>query len=180
MITITEALAEIKTINARLAKKREAVQQYLLRDSKMVDPLAEDGGSAEFVKRERQAIKDLEERIVKIRSAIQRENCTQKLVVGGQERYVSEWLNWRREVAPSMRAFVSNLYGGIQNARREAAKKGYRVAEAGDKDAGTEVPTLVVNLSEKALVAEVESAEEILGALDGKLSLANATMKVEV
>src|SRR5579863_1653454 len=63
-LTITEALAEIKTINKRLESKRESVRNYIARDVRVRDPLEKEGGSAEFIKRERQAIIDLEERIV--------------------------------------------------------------------------------------------------------------------
>ena len=96
---ITEALAEIKTIAARTIKKREAIMRYFSRDSRFRDPLEADGGSKEFVKRERQAIKDLEERLVKIRSAIQAINLRTSLAVNGTTRTVSEWLNWRREIS---------------------------------------------------------------------------------
>src|SRR5256885_16029577 len=68
--TITEALADIKTINKRITKKREAIAQYLARQDIMKDPLLADGASVDFIKREQQAIADLEERIGPIRRAI--------------------------------------------------------------------------------------------------------------
>ncbi len=66
-MTITEALAEIKTIGKRLEKKKQAVLTNIGRDSRLKDPLDD---SVKFVKEERQAIEDLEKRIVTIRTAI--------------------------------------------------------------------------------------------------------------
>lgn len=69
----------------------------------------------------------------------------------------------------------------IQNTRREAVKKGYRIQEAaatGAAPATEAVQTL--NVNEKELVAEIEAIEEILGNLDGRLSLANAVTKIEI
>jgi len=178
-ITITEALAEIKTINARLVKKRAAIQNYLMRDMKTPDPLEKDGGSLTYIAAERQSIGDLEERLVRIRTAIQRKNCESVLTVGGVLRPISEWLNWKREIAPHRAAFHSGMYDGIQRARADAQRKGYTVVDP-ETQAAQGIPTVVVNLDEKRLVAEIEALTETLGALDGKLSLANATITVEV
>jgi hypothetical protein len=73
-LTITEALAEIKTINARLQKKRESIGTNLMRDSRIKDPMESEGGSEEFIRKETQAIDDLQKRIVSIRTAIQQQN----------------------------------------------------------------------------------------------------------
>ena len=73
--TITEALAELKTLGKRIEKKRESVAMFLTRQDGLKDPLEKDGGSVEFIKRERQAVKDLEQHHVNIRLAIQRA-CT--------------------------------------------------------------------------------------------------------
>src|ERR1035438_7251391 len=70
-LTITEALQEIKTIGKRLDKKRAAAAQYLARDARARDPLEKDGGSAKFISEERQAIADLETRVISIRTHIQ-------------------------------------------------------------------------------------------------------------
>ena len=51
-ITITEALAEIKTISKRLEKKRESIFNFVGRQDGIRDPLEKDGGSVEFIIRE--------------------------------------------------------------------------------------------------------------------------------
>lgn len=74
-LTITEALAEVKTIKARVTKKQEGIMRYFARDARLKDPLLAEGGSSIWIERERQAIKDLLARMVTIRTAIQRKNC---------------------------------------------------------------------------------------------------------
>lgn len=41
---ITEALAELKTLNKRVEKKKEYVKAYLYRQEGLKDPLEKDGG----------------------------------------------------------------------------------------------------------------------------------------
>ena len=48
-ITITEALAEIPTIEKRITKKQEFITNYLFRVSSTRDPHEKDGGSAELI-----------------------------------------------------------------------------------------------------------------------------------
>ena len=69
-ITITEALADIKTIGKRVAKKQEFVGSYLARVEAAKDPHAAHGGSAKVIDSERQSISDLWRRVVTIRTAI--------------------------------------------------------------------------------------------------------------
>ena len=54
-LTITEALAEIKTIGKRLEKKREHVKGFLFRQDVFKDPFYSEGGSFSMIERERQA-----------------------------------------------------------------------------------------------------------------------------
>lgn len=44
-LTITEALAEIKTVGKRVEKKREFIKAFLARQDGVKDPLEKDGGS---------------------------------------------------------------------------------------------------------------------------------------
>lgn len=175
-LTITEALAEIKTINSRIIKKREAIMRYFARDTRMRDPLDKDGGSVEFVSRERQAIKDLEERIVAIRSAIQTANLATVLVLGENKRTLAAWLNWRREISEASKAFLNAMAHSINQVRQQAIKASMTMV---DKETGAQ-GEIVVAVNEKALAGEVEAIEQLLGDLNGKLSLLNATTMIEV
>ncbi len=176
-MTITEALAELKTLSKRVAKKREFVGQYLLRQEMIKDPLEKDGGSESVVASERQAIGDLENRLIKIRGAIQRANEETIVAINGSERPISDWLVWRREVAPNQQAFLGSMQRAIASTRQEAMQKGLTVGAGGET---TKPQDVVVNLNEKALCEEIEGLEETLGVLDGLLSLKNATVMVDV
>jgi len=178
VLTVTEALAEIKTIEARIAKKEELIRANLVRDERFRDPLAP-LGQFEAVRRELQARDDLEERRVQLRRAIQRVNESTDVTVGGQTRTIADWLVWRREVAPKRQAFLSILWGTIQQAREKATKAGGQLV-SGEKESTPSAGNLVVNVDEQKLAAEREELETILGQLDGLLSLKNATVGVEL
>lgn len=176
-LTITEALAEIKTINKRLARKREFVLQYLWRQEKLKDPLAKDGGSHDVLERERHAIRDLEERIIQIRRAIQKANDTNTIRLGDNERTIGEVLTWRREIEQGQRKFLGDIRSTIERVRREAQTKGLQVT---GKDDAHRPDDIIINVEEKALASEIERLEQIAGDLDGQLSLKNATILIDV
>ena len=175
-ITITEALAEIPTIEKRIEKKQEFIRSFLYRQSAVRDPHEKDGGSAELIKRELQAITDLQTRLVKIRALIQEANAKNTITIGDQTNTIVDWLTWRREVAPRQQSFLQDIANRLNGMRREANNKGVSVC---DKDAGYSLD-IVVNLNEKELAEKIENMEIILGALDGQLSLKNATITIEL
>ena len=172
MNTITETLAEIKTLSKRLKKMRAFVLEYIVRDDKLKDPLLDDGGSKEIIKQKLQAITDIEKRMVRLRSAINKSNKDTTLTVAGVTQSVSDWLIWRREVEPDYRKFLVAMNSRIQVEREN------RAYSMRSKD--TDASDLVVNVNEKELGTEAEQLEEILGTLDGQLSLLNATTNLEV
>lgn len=186
-MTITEALAEIKTINKRLEKKRAAVLSNIGRDSRLKDPLADEEGmtSTKYVAQERQAINDLEKRIVTIRNAIQEKNLVTPCTVGATTMPVQDWLNFRRDVSEGRKMFLMQLSNGIRNIRTQAQQKGGRVVAAASAQATitTEANApmeILLHLDERELLQEQEGLEQTLGELDGKLSLLNATTVIEV
>lgn len=170
--TITEALAELKTLKARIAKKREHTQHYVLRDSRVVDPLEADGGSVTYISREWQAIRDMELRFMSIRNAIQKQNLQTYLEIGGFRYSITDWLTWRREMVQDRLSFLKNLANSIQRARKEWTSQKAQFSNMPEKLAESQ---LVINLNEKDLLAEIEGIDSTLGELDGKLSLLNAT-----
>lgn len=173
--TITEALAELHVVDKRIQSKRQFVQHYLLRLEKLKDPLEKDGGSVSAIAREMQAIGDLEENRVAIRRAIQRANEFTEITVGRTTRTIADWLVWRRDVAPGTQQFLRTLMNTIDKHRQEALRQGRQVTsgEAAKAD------DVVVNLNEQALHQRIEELEAVLQALDGQLSLKNATTVVE-
>jgi hypothetical protein len=173
-MTITEGLQEIKTIGKRLEVKRESLMQYVARSNQLKDPLEREGGSVEFIRRERQAIKDLELRIIELRHQIQHINMCTMLELHGTNNSIDRWLTWRREISKGQRDFLFKLSNGIKGLRNEQSKWGIKTVDAsqlttaGDND-------IVVSVNEKELIAEQDTLEKLIGDLDGKLSLLNAT-----
>jgi len=179
--TITEALAEIKTIDARVMKKMEFVFTYLGRLEKMKDPLEKDGGSVRALAQERQAIDDLLKRRIAIRTAIQKSNLVSPLTIEGVTQSIAEWLTWRREVAPALQNFLDGMVKRLNLIRAEVqSKQRGSLVQASAQVGSTEPNDVVINIDELALGAQRESLETILGVLDGLLSLKNATTFIDV
>jgi hypothetical protein len=178
LITITEALAELKTIQKRIEKKREYVMSYLVRQDGIKDPLEKDGGSVEVLRRERQAVADLETRHVAIRTAIQKMNQATSITIADTTKTIAEWLTWRKEIANGAQSFVNKLRQSIQANRNAAVQKGWQPRAATET---AQQPTdLLINADEAALAAEAEHYETVLGTLDGQLSLKNATVTIDL
>ena len=176
-VTITEALAELKTIGKRLEKKKQFGLDYLMRPEHVRDPLQGDGGSAQAVARERQSISDLQERIVATRRAIQLANEGNMIAIGDRVRPIADWLVWRREIAPQHQQLLAQLRQKIDQQRNDTLRRGATLANSVES---AKPGDIVVNLNEQELAKEIEEVEYILGTLDGQLSLKNATILVDV
>jgi hypothetical protein len=174
--TITEALAEVPTIEKRIGKKREFITNYLFRQSVVRDPHEKDGGSPALILKEEQACKDLQERLINIRSSIQQANSVNLITVGGETRSISDWLTWRREVAQGQQKYLHDVSLKMNQMRQQAIKQGVAVS---DKDAGWS-GDYIVNINEKDLADRIENMENVLGTLDGQLSLKNATITIDL
>lgn len=181
-MTITEALAETKTIAKRLEKKKQAVLANIARDGQRVDPLAKAGGSEKYIREELQAIRDLELRLITIRTQIQRVNLSTPLTVGSRKMSIAEWLTFRREVAEGQQGFFSGMSSAIRAIRTKYEQPTFNVRGASAvASVGEQKPVdVVVHLDEKQLLTEQEELETLLGTLDGQLSLLNATTTIEV
>ncbi len=180
-MTITEALAEIKTIGKRIISKQESLRNYIARNDQMKDPMAKEGGSAKFVAESRQAIIDLQKRIIDLRTAIQFANMQTNLTIGEQQNTIFQWLTWRREVAPVAKKNADELWNVLTQVRQAAQSKGLKIVAAAaavnNSDTANDV---IINISETDLAKERENLETILGELDGRLSLVNATTQIDL
>ena len=179
-MTITEALAEIKVIEKRVAKKREFVNSYFGRQQIVRDPFEAKGGSAVLVPAEQQAIADLLEERIRIRGAIQMANYSNTITIGRVTRSIGAWLTWRREVAPTEQQLVADLRARIDGARKNATQRGGSVVPVGAPATGekSDESNLVLNVDEKRLTERAEEIESSLATLDGLLSLKNATIVI--
>jgi len=171
-ITVTEALAEITIVTRRIQKKRDTILSYLYRQEALKDPLEKSGGSQVVLQQEFQSIADLENRIIWIRKAIQEANSTHKLKVMDVERSIAGWLVWKRDIYPFKQDLYQTMLKKIDQVRANAMYKSHTD--------GSKTLDFVVNVDEKKLVEDAEKLEEIYGQLDGKLSLANATIIIEI
>lgn len=178
MITITEGLAELKTLRKRIDKKRESLGPYLARAEAIRDPLEKQGGSAKHIEAEIQAVADLEANFLDIRLRIAAANDKTMIKVAGVEKSISAWLIWRREIAPHYRSWLQGMRSGIQQLRAKTQQRGgamiSSVAQIGD----TKPDDIIVNVDEAKLDQQLEHIEEVLGTLDGQLSLKNATTQI--
>ena len=130
-ITITEALAGIKTVSKRIEKKREFILNYLARPDGIKDPLEKEGGSHEAIMREAQAVGDLESRIIALRRGIGLANDKTTVEVGGVSRSVTDWLTWRRDVAPKHKEFLARVSATVKQIRDTAKKQGFQTLTPG-------------------------------------------------
>lgn len=169
-MTITEALAEIKTIGKRLEQKQTFIVGNVGRPSVITDSLAKDGGSEKRVSEEVQAHGDLVARIESIRVLIQSANQKNALTMEGLTKTVAAWLAWRKECAPKTKALLQQMGSQLRGAREQM--RGKSTAEA--------PVSVIAHFSEDEIAKRLETIEKILGSLDGKLSLFNATCTVDI
>jgi len=177
-MTITEALAELKTIKARIEKKTTSLMAYFVRDKGRIDPFADSdaGSTAQFWRRETQAIEDLQDRIIDIRSAIQRANQTTEAEIKGVVQTIADWLTWRREVLPVRKVFYETQLRALNDVRRAEAQNAVKKTSGPD----VFVPEYVLAVDEQQLLKDAEFLTELAGALDGRLSLVNATTTITI
>lgn len=189
-ITITEALAEIKTIGARIETKRAYILKHVVRNAALVDPLVEQGGSRSVISSEIQSIRDLNKRIVIIRNAITKANMETLITINEHTMTVHDWLVWRREVATGEKNFLQAIGNGINQARSFLNPQNFSQATSTSVQRRTTVQgsyiteqapiAVAINIDESQLQNWTEDMENILGTLDGRLSLINATTFVDV
>ncbi len=172
--TISEALTNIKTIDDRIGKAVNFINNYVSRPNSMKDPLQGDGGSKTVITKTRQSIKDLEQMKVNLRLAINRANLEKSVAVNNETKTVAEWLIWRREVADNSKKSLESIIQRVNVARSQAMKVGQKVTEEEDKG------DIIVNVNELEINKQLEHMVTVLGELDGKLSVFNATTTVEV
>lgn len=180
-MTITEALAEIKTVTKRIESKRKFVGQYLVRGSDFKDPLEKEGGSQKNLEQEMQAIRDLEQRLVDLRRSISAANDATDITIEGVTKTIGDWIVWRREVAPNRERFLDGIQRSILSVRENQRYGNLKSLNyRGDVGVSDKVTDIIVNVNEQEISKEIEQMKNILGQLDGQLSLKNATVMVDL
>jgi len=176
-ITITEALAEIKTIGKRIEKKRAFVRSYLVRDESRRDPLEKEGGSVAAIAATLQSIQDLEERIVEIRRLIAKANSENTIAIDNETRTIADWLTWRREVQGGREHFLAAMASNLSQFREKLRREGRGVSKADEKPREGDA---IVCVDELSLAKEIDHLTDVTGRLDGLLSLNNARIEIGV
>lgn len=176
-MTVTEALAEIKTLQNRREKKRQFKLQYLTRQDFQVDPLAKVGGAQTHLNEIQQSINDLEARQIKLRRAISVVNLANSLTIEGETRLVQDWLTWKRDISHEQRNFLNQQTSEIHRRREEAQRKGKQLTQEENNEPRGDV---LVHIDVKKLAEDQDRLEKVLGTLDGRLSVFNATTQVTV
>jgi hypothetical protein len=175
-MTITEALAEIKLCERKLEKKWDAVKTNTHRFEHVKDPYASEGGSKVAISREVQSIKDIEERIVKIRTAIADANVQNKLTLGENTRSIYEWLTWKREIAENQKKFYKDISSRL---KAVIDKESQNPTAYKDEENRVHLAKLDLNLDYPYFQTLDQKLSDTLETLDGKLSLKNATIVIE-
>lgn len=178
-MTITEALAELKTLRKRVEKKRGTISEFIARPNRVKDPLESEGGARAYIQRERQAAHDLTTRMVQIRVAIQRANLDTPVTVCGTTNSVAFWLAWRRDAEGLERSILDGMEHTIRAVRQQVSSRQTPVRVV-DDEAKAAPDDIVIEVNEAALHEASEKHTEVMGALDGALSLINATTYVEI
>lgn len=177
MSTITQALAEIKTLGKRIAKKHDLIKGHLARQDTIKDPFEKEGTTeVEVIAKETQAIKDLETRLIALRVAILEANNKTTITIEGEAQSITQWLIWKREVAPNLKRRYDELTAAIAQIRKDMQQKGLAVITTGDR--ATRPQDVHINIKEAELADNRERLEKILGDLDGELSQKNATVEI--
>lgn len=180
-ITITEALAELKIINKRIATKRQFIQQNAVRHAIIVDPFeGESSTQRDRVTAELQAIGDLITRYLFIRQSISIANHATELTIGTVTRTVATWLVYRREQADGALLLMKQMQQAAVNMRNEIAQKLGQQPNPSGIAPDIKRWQVQVNFDEGALASAIEAADDVMGRLDGLLSLHNATVKIKV
>lgn len=176
MQTITEALAEIATIDKRIPKKAEELIPYVAQPGFAKDPMEKSGGSARYIAEQRQSHADLLGRKLELRRQIAKANAEHLIVVGGREQSIADWLVWKRECYAPEKLLLDKLLAQAQGARAEAVKRAVKLVSESSGEPTQE--DIVVHVSEEELIEEIDALETLFGTLDGLLSLKNATIVI--
>lgn len=172
---ITEALAEVNLLTKKINEKQTFCKTLLVRKEHQEDPHSSNGGSSEVYRKEVQALHDLRQRLIEIRSKISQANLKTKLKIGDSEKTIFEWLTWKREVYPGKIEFYKEILSGLLQAQNYEKS---RPEVYTDKDGNQILAKNIYNVGVGDIQKVVESTEETFMKLDGQLSLLNATIDI--
>jgi len=180
VLTISEALAELKILGDRLAMNAKFVLDHVARDERQRDPFErEQSTAAAQIAQRMDSSRDLRARAVALRRAIALKNFEVRVEIEGVTRSVGEWLIWRREIAKGYGAELAALVGHIERLQSTVAQQNLRMRTDNTGSSGEPVRlALMLGLAELQTLREQH--QSTLGVLDGRLRVVNATTTIEV
>jgi hypothetical protein len=176
-ITITEGLSEINLIKKKVQDKHIKILGMLFQVSHLPDPFAQDGGSSKVIASEIQSVNDLYRKLAAIRAAISTANLTNVITIMDLTLSIHDWLIWKREISKSSIEFIERLCRDVKN-HLDAAARSPQVYK--DQDQVVQIVKTTINVDYPWCLKNLEQSKDILGKLDGQLSLKNATILIEV
>lgn len=161
----------------KIEKKEQTIKQNLVRVEHVKDAFESVGGSQAFITSEIQSLGDLRRRYVAIRGAIAKANLENRIQLENFDLTIADWLVWKREVAQNELNFFNLAHQSVKNELDRASKQPQAYK---DEKGESHFVKVVANADYPTLVKRAETLQTLLDQLDGKLSLKNATVMVEV
>lgn len=176
-MTVTEALSEVNLIKKKIKSKQEKIRGALFRVEHVKDPFESDGGSEKMIQSEHQSLSDLNRRLEKIRSGISRANLETTITLGEEEKTIHDWLIWKREIATDYTTFVKDICNVVK-VNNDAQAKNPQVYK--DDEGKIHLVKPITNVDYSEWLKRHEKLIEKYENLDGKLSLKNATILIQI
>jgi len=178
-LSISEALAEIKLIDKKVAKKREDIFTHSTRFEHITDPFEKEvGGSFGHLQRELQAIEDLLARRIKIRELISKANLENTVTVEHKTMNICSWLTWKREISAAHKKHLCDLKNLVERRLSENITRPQLLKK--DDNTDPILTKLISNLEISKLQKGIEELMTIEERLDGILSMKNAQITIEL
>lgn len=141
------------------------------------DKFSKDGGAEKVLTSELQSIENLNLNLIKIRSAIMKANLENNIVIDGASLPIYSWLVWRKEVFN----VLQRTYEDIWEKTKQEVDKSMRTPQVVKDNEGKviELARVIPNMNHVECQKIFQKISETNDSLDGKLSLANATIVIE-
>lgn len=176
-MTITEALSEINLIDKKIDSKSPVIIQHLVRVDHSPDPYEKEGGSAQMIQSEFQAVTDLIRRHEKFKAAIAKANLDTQITIGNTTKSVHDWLVWKRDYMEHELKFVKQMLDTVKM-NQDTFNRAPQVMK--EQDGSQRIVKLLVNVDLPFFQRKLEELVTVKEKLDGQLSLKNATVTVTV
>ena len=167
--TITEALAEIKLIDAKVAKKQSVVfdrNNLMYLEQVIRKPVVS-------ITEEIQSIEALLDNREKIRAAIMASNVVTRVEIGGIEKTIYGWLCFKKETGAALSNTYQQINAAVSSLKEEIQRRPSFYKD--DKTGENRLVKAVFTIDDKALLKKAEDTAALLEKIDGVLSLKNAT-----